>query len=379
MVGPLTEVRWVGDDRVVEFVFPGGLLHCRLFRGGGIWWVEGGEAVAAIDGPCAPELPALTPTTPNDAGPRFTPEEGQGWLAAAGAWHANEVARAQAQRWLAHLRTDLRRRLERERRLQANLMRDLEAADKAPALRADADGLAAVLHAIPRGAATVEVPDFSTGGTLTVRVDPAQPVSVSLKRLYDRAGRLDRAGAHILERCVRCEGEVARLEGALAAALAADPDEARGLAAQFGVGAPPVSARIEQVRAKPWATWRGPHGAEVWVGRSAEGNRQLVFRHARGRDLWLHLRERPGAHAVVPAASARSSAVVDAAVQLLLRAARAEAGELLEVQMARVADVRPRPGGGPGDVVVHHERVRAARCAPDALAGWTAEDPPRRG
>lgn len=377
--GPLTAVRQLHDDRVVELDFPGGTLHCRLFPGGGIWWLESGQAVAASHGPCPAELPALTATPGTELPPRFQPEAGQTWLEAAARWYAAEARRSSGERLLAHLRSELRRRLARERRLHTNLLRDLAAADRAPALRADADGLAAVLHLVPRGASAMEVPDFETGGIRAVRLDPAQPAANTLTKLYDRAGRLERAGHHILDRCLRCEAQILALESGLADALVCTGAGAAELARRLAVGAPPTGARVEQVRAKPWATWRSPDGAEVWIGRSAQGNRALVFRHARGRDLWIHLRERPSAHAVVPAVFARSSAVVDAAVQLLLRATRAEPGDLLEVQLARVADVRPKPGGEPGEVVVNHERVRAVRFEPELVAAWTATDPARPG
>src|SRR5262249_31310668 len=40
-------------------------------------------------------------------------------------------------------------------------------------------------------------------------------------------------------------------------------------------------------------------GLAIWVGRNHKENEQLVIRLARGNDLWMHLKGRPGAHVVI--------------------------------------------------------------------------------
>ena len=38
----------------------------------------------------------------------------------------------------------------------------------------------------------------------------------------------------------------------------------------------------------------------MWVGRNEKSNRKLTFQKARGRDFWMHLRDLPGAHLIIP-------------------------------------------------------------------------------
>ncbi len=45
----------------------------------------------------------------------------------------------------------------------------------------------------------------------------------------------------------------------------------------------------------------------IWVGRSKDENLELTFKHARGNDLWMHVRGRPGAHVVIPLPSGKSA------------------------------------------------------------------------
>ena len=47
-------------------------------------------------------------------------------------------------------------------------------------------------------------------------------------------------------------------------------------------------------------------GLNIWVGQDHVQNEELVIRLARGNDLWLHLKGRPGAHVVVQVPNGRT-------------------------------------------------------------------------
>ncbi|HMV68008.1 MAG TPA: hypothetical protein PKA64_14270, partial [Myxococcota bacterium] len=117
------------------------------------------------------------------------------------------------------------------------------------------------------------------------------------------------------------------------------------------------------------------------VGRNAAGNHRLVFRASRGRDWWLHLRDAPSAHVVVPSADGAppDPATLAAAVEALLLTARVPEGVQVDVRLARVADLRPVPGGHPGEVQITRERVIVGRRDPSALHGWIRADVVPRG
>jgi predicted ribosome quality control (RQC) complex YloA/Tae2 family protein len=48
--------------------------------------------------------------------------------------------------------------------------------------------------------------------------------------------------------------------------------------------------------------FRSSSGAEILVGKGADKNDELTFRVARGGDLFVHARDAPGSHVVVPLA-----------------------------------------------------------------------------
>jgi predicted ribosome quality control (RQC) complex YloA/Tae2 family protein len=50
-----------------------------------------------------------------------------------------------------------------------------------------------------------------------------------------------------------------------------------------------------------WAgkTFVSKEGLPIWVGRNKDENLELTFKFARGSDLWMHVRGRPGAHVLI--------------------------------------------------------------------------------
>ncbi len=73
-----------------------------------------------------------------------------------------------------------------------------------------------------------------------------------------------------------------------------------------------VSAPTGAKTTKKTAQWLGKSftsrdGLTIWIGRSKDENLELTFKHARGKDLWLHVRGRPGAHAVIPIQPGKSA------------------------------------------------------------------------
>ncbi|MBL7715241.1 MAG: DUF814 domain-containing protein [Bdellovibrionales bacterium] len=50
-------------------------------------------------------------------------------------------------------------------------------------------------------------------------------------------------------------------------------------------------------------------GLGIWVGKSRDENLELTFKHARGNDLWMHVRGRPGAHVLIPLHSGKSASL----------------------------------------------------------------------
>jgi len=63
--------------------------------------------------------------------------------------------------------------------------------------------------------------------------------------------------------------------------------------------------------ARNWSgkTFVSRDGFPIWVGRTKDENQELTFKQARGNDIWLHVKARPGAHVVVPVPAGKSASL----------------------------------------------------------------------
>lgn len=369
--GRLREIEGGLLDRTFSLRFERGALEVRLTgRGGGLWIVDEGRVVAAYDGPAA-MLPPLPPPAPETIGrpPRFTPGHGQRWNDAAASWFEGEDHRREDLARRAALTRALRRHLDRLERLISALERDLDRAMAAPLLRRQADSLAARLFEIPRGASQAAVPDLEDPDHIhVIALNHRESAGRALGRLYERAGRLERQGLDVLDRLDLSKDRRVRLDEAIARVSTAAREELSALEALV----PPSTSPGQAARRADIVTWRGPHGWQVWVGRSAAANRALTFQRARGRDWWMHLRDRPGAHLILPVRSGGGPALewLLAAAQIALIHGGVAVGAAADVQYTAVRHVRAIPGDALGRVQVHEERVLHVAREQVPPVGW---------
>ncbi len=373
--GRLEAIVHLAPEREVELRFSTGALRLRLTgRSGGLWLLRrtadgAEEVVAAYDGPAPAALPVLPDLLPRDEAPRFPLEPDESWDRAA----RRHFMRAESAHRLSdrrrQLERDVRKAIDRRRRLARNLEADLDNASRAPAMRARADLLAGHLHEIPKGASSFEATDWSTGEPMVLALNPAVSAARQMESLYRKARRLDRAGDQVLERMETNEALLARL----ADALERVPDADREALLRIRQLLPAVSSPRRKIAVTDAIAWTGPEGERVLVGRNAKSNRRLTFQVARGSDWWLHLRERPGAHVVLPMKRDASPDLdlLLAAAQIVLVHAKLATGASADVQYTRVKDVRPVPGEV-ALVRVSNEKVLHVTRDPAALVGWTS-------
>jgi predicted ribosome quality control (RQC) complex YloA/Tae2 family protein len=259
-------------------------------------------------------------------------------------------------------------------RLVEALTGDLEASERAPALRATGDVLAAHLHRVRRGQQSVQLPTFEDPEVwCTIPLDPRLGPSENLNRIYQKARRLERSGERVLERLDATETRLAELRATLETLDEQDLDGLISLDKHL-----PKSGPTRRPSASDgWDTWTGPDGMRIRVGRNERANRRLCFSVSRGRDWWFHLRNAPGAHVVLRLHGQQSpplSALL-AASELVLMSAKLPEGASADVQYTQVRHLRPIPGEQGGRVRIASERVLRVERDPGQLDGWLREEP----
>jgi len=337
---PLRSVRAIAGERAAELVFAreDDVWAVRLFLYGAsaqLQLVGGGRIVGTI-GPgrrhVAEPPPPREDVRPGHEARRFPSEAPSAAIATHYAGFAAEAERAQveAQRRAAAKKLE---------RLVAALERDRQRALAAVDKRKWADLLLAHLGEVPKGAASVTLPDdFADGAPLAIALDPALSARDNAARLYKEHKRLGRALAGIEQRLADAHGKLERLERG---DFVASPK-------------PPRPARASGKRAErppPYREFRSSTGAAILVGRGADRNDELTFKVARGNDLWLHTRDVAGAHVVVPLSGkpVDGETLLDAAT---LAAHHSNARGEAQVDVVYVARklVRKPPKSAPGTV-----------------------------
>lgn len=325
--------------------------------------------------PYAYPLPRRIP----EVEPRFGP---QGAGRSAEALYERLERAAEIEGLASAIRRCLRGQRERLERRRAAMEADRAHAENADHYRRLGEILVANLARVRRGAASARLIDWSADPPAWVEVplDPALSPRANAERYFRRYRKYQAAEQQIAARLAETARERAALAAWEARADAAGGDldalralrddlAARGLLRQ---GAP-VTRRAraaEPPRAEPFRRYLSRDGRPILVGKSAEDNDALTFQVARGNDLWLHARDYPGSHVVVPLGKGEDPSpetLLDAAT-LAAYHSDARGAAVVEVRYARRKFVHKPRGAAPGRVAVSDARTIAIRIEPDRLA-----------
>jgi hypothetical protein len=297
------------------------------------------------------------------------------------------------------LRRALARAIARvDRRVEA-VRGDLARAETADEMAARAQLFVVAAAQAPRGATRLVAVDWSSGEARDVEwaLDPARGAREQIDALFQRARRLKEGARISRTRLADAEQALAALRDVASAlalpeadvdaleararaaaprdfklapgASAARPRDGRRVAAASAPGGGRSADRPRQQALPPYRTFASAGGARILVGRGAEKNDALTFHVARPHDLWLHAKNRAGAHVIVPldkGASCPADVLVDAA-HLAAHFSEARDERVVEVQYTPRRYLRKPRGSAPGLVVVDREKVLVLRREDERL------------
>lgn len=300
------------------------------------------------------------------------------------------LARALADDAIEIHRGDVLKMLERarqkiERRREA-IRGDLAKIAQADTIAAQAQWLVGEAARAPRGATQLVVTDWSSGEAvpIVVPLDPSKSAREQVDAMFKRAKRL-RLGARIAEdRLRQAEAQlvaVARAEGDVrAAATLGAIDEAarqakkaapREVALREGGGGKPTGkSKSKKAGRTPYRTFVARSGRKVLVGKGAADNDALTLKVARPHDLWVHAKDRTGAHVVVALDKGQTCPAEDLvdAAHLAAHFSDARDEKVVDVQYTDRRYLRKPKGSPPGFVVVDREKVLVLRVQPEILS-----------
>jgi predicted ribosome quality control (RQC) complex YloA/Tae2 family protein len=203
------------------------------------------------------------------------------------------------------VRSELRRA---QRRLVA-IEGDIGRATRVGELRHHASLVLSHLHELPPDCAQAELLDYATDppAPVTLRFDPGLGPKLQAETWFRRARKLERGVAIAAERLQTTRATMAGLHELSARAAGAHSVEMLAeIALEARALGAPERAKPQQEAAggkpqrRPYRQFAGTGDRPILVGRGPDDNDRLTLDHARPHDLWLHVRDEPGAHVVVP-------------------------------------------------------------------------------
>jgi predicted ribosome quality control (RQC) complex YloA/Tae2 family protein len=167
-----------------------------------------------------------------------------------------------------------------------------------------------------------EVLDFSTDEKVSIPCDPKLDLRRQVEKFYQLAQRKTRRASEASNRIETFSGALRKLNTNQAAIVDLQEKFALSENANWpelekieqslrgGVSKTANSEGTGKAKRKSFSwlgkTFVSKDGWAIWVGRTKDENLELTFKHARGNDIWMHLRGRPGAHLVIPVQPGKS-------------------------------------------------------------------------
>jgi predicted ribosome quality control (RQC) complex YloA/Tae2 family protein len=267
-------------------------------------------------------------------------------------------------RGATRLRRALRRvgnRLERARAANENALAE---ATEAEEWRRRGDALLCHLHELPAGReATLPEPDLPPG---LARVAADTPPSAQAQEAFRRYRRLQRTREAAAERLATIDTQLAHLaEVRFFLEQADDPATVAAIAEEIEAAGWTRTPRAPSRSRRP-STDRPPgvlsfavDGWQLLVGRHARANHWLVRHKGRANDFWLHAKDYPGAHVLVPnpgRVDVPPDAVVEAAAGLAAHFSSGSRAGAVALYFTQIRQLRRGAGMRPGQVLVDHYR-----------------------
>ncbi|MEB3339478.1 NFACT RNA binding domain-containing protein [Okeania sp.] len=254
--------------------------------------------------------------------------------------------------------------------LKANTFTErLNQSDGAELLRSQADLLMANLQEWQPGMKNISLPDFETGKTMVIKLDPEKNAVQNAQSLYKKHQKLKRARTAVEPLLAEVQAEIDYLEQVEAFLSQLDsyrsPEdletlvEIRDELIQQGYLNAPEHHHQDNRKDTEFYRYKTPGGLELLVGRNNRQNDLLTFRVAGDYDIWFHSQEIPGSHVLLRLDAGTMPDEVDLQFVADMSAfySRARQSEVVPVIYTKPKFVYKPKGAKPGMVVYRQEQV----------------------
>ncbi len=273
-------------------------------------------------------------------------------------------------------RRDLAAEIDRLSQRRETVQQRLREAEDDTRFQRFGDLIMANLHAVAPGSRWLTVEDYeSPGNEVTIELDERMSATANAERYYRRRKRAAAARGHLEQELQQIDRALAETQARLASVdTEQDPLILEAAVGRAGAGRGGAPGGRESTPPPGLSFSSGPF--RILLGRTAKENDELLRRHTRGNDLWLHARDYPGAYVFVkqiPGKSVPLEVLLDAATLALAYSKGKGDGD---VYYTPVKYLRRAKHGKTGTVIPTQEKNLAVRVDSNRLARLRGSAPP---
>lgn len=230
------------------------------------------------------------------------------------------------------------------------------------------------LYRIDPGSTRVEVEDYTNeNAPVSIDLDPGLSPQENAQRYFDRAQKTRRRRDALEEERQNLQMRIADLERELESLEDRPTAEIERVVEE----AAPRRGGAAREEGMPGLQFESG-GFRILVGRNARENDELLRRHVRGNDVWLHTRDFPGGHVFVRAQKGKSvplDVLLDAG-NLAVHFSRAKSNGRADLYYTQVKYLRRAKDGPAGLVLPTQEKNLHVAVEPARLSRLLGRDEP---
>ncbi len=201
-------------------------------------------------------------------------------------------------------------------------------------------------------------PDFYTGKTIRIPLDPQLSARENAKKYFDKYGKLKRTYEALTQLVEETKQEIEHLES-----IATSLDIARGeedltqIKQELGEYGfikkhGPAGKKIK-ITSRPFH-YISSDGFHIYVGKNNYQNEELTFKTASGNDWWFHAKGIPGSHVIVKTEGKEpTDRTFEEAASLAAYYSKGRNSEKVEIDYIQKKHVKKVTGAAPGFVIYH--------------------------
>ncbi len=283
--------------------------------------------------------------------------------AAAGRLYESALSKRMLEAYRNEIASILRKKIKSCSKRIKNIQEDVKRLERLSEFGDLGELLKANLHTVKKGAKSVEVFDWASNAARTVDLDPALSPVENMEKMFKKSGKSKRGKTIAKNRLKEALNDLATLEDSLYLVdEAQDQDELEILAQELSIkeeprnkNTPKKQSKSTSARSAPkYSRFEGPVSATIYLGKTAQGNDELLRVKAKNGDLWFHVKGAAGAHVLLTnrGPGHPDPKDIEFASKLALEHSKVKEDSKREIIMADVKNVKKPKGAPLGQVIV---------------------------